>query len=73
MPIYEFQCKDCGTVQEILLKRMTEGSEELLPCEKCGALTEQTKLMSPPNHIYKGSGFYATDYKQKPTGQKEEK
>ena len=68
MPIYEYECKECGVVHDVLVKKVTDRTEERVWCEKCESITDHVKLMSRPNHIYKGSGFYATDYKPKPAG-----
>ncbi|HEV7667783.1 MAG TPA: FmdB family zinc ribbon protein [Thermoanaerobaculia bacterium] len=57
MPIYEYQCLQCGTRTEHLQKF----SDPPLPaCPKCGG--EVKKLISSPAFQFKGSGFYATDY-----------
>jgi putative FmdB family regulatory protein len=34
MPIYEYQCKKCGAVSEILT---TVGKEHLVSCKTCGS------------------------------------
>ena len=57
MPIYEYQCKQCGERHEII-QRISE--EPLTPCPKCGG--EMKKLISSPAIQFKGSGFYKTDY-----------
>lgn len=66
MPIYELQCDECENVQEVLSKRYEDDIVTELSCEVCEKSTVHRKIMSRPNHIYKGSGFYATDYKPKP-------
>jgi len=40
MPIYEYECANCGAVQEIIVKR---GAAQMLKCSKCGGhnLTKQ--------------------------------
>ncbi len=64
MPIYEYQCGECGKVFEVL-----HGISEkpALHCESCGG-TKVTRMMSAGAFVFKGSGFYATDYKNKPNG-----
>ncbi|HOJ93170.1 MAG TPA: zinc ribbon domain-containing protein [Dictyoglomaceae bacterium] len=60
MPIYEFECKKCHERYQII----TSFNEELPKvCIKCGG--ELKKVFSPIGIIFKGSGFYTTDYKKK--------
>jgi putative FmdB family regulatory protein len=42
MPIYEFECKQCHTTFEKLLKRMDEKAKE--PCPACGSKQTARKL-----------------------------
>ena len=60
MPIYCYKCKKCGKHEEIFY-RNTEASEREHRCDDCGGLLE--KIMAPAAVIFKGSGFYETDYK----------
>lgn len=62
MPIYEYYCERCNKIDEVL---KFPGEADEAACLICGGAMK--KLMSVPFHIYKGSGFYATDY-QKKTG-----
>ena len=59
MPTYEYECKKCGHVFEEF-QRIT--AEPLTKCPKCAG-----KLVRLPGAgagiIFKGSGFYATDYR----------
>ena len=62
MPTYEYLCKACGYRFE-KFQRIT--SEPVRICPKC-AKEEVTRLMSGGTGlIFKGSGFYITDYKNK--------
>ena len=62
MPIYEYQCSNCGhTFDE--LQKMSE--ESLTTCPKCGRKSLQRLIGSGAGVIFKGSGFYHTDYKKK--------
>ena len=70
MPLYEYQCKQCGSVLEILQKL---SDPQLTIHEKCGG--ELRRLLSPPAFQFKGTGWYVTDYakgpdKHKPSGEK---
>ncbi|MBN2119808.1 MAG: zinc ribbon domain-containing protein [Candidatus Omnitrophica bacterium] len=59
MPIYEYLCEFCGYKFE-KSQRMSE--EPLKECPHCGK--EVKRLISAGvGVIFKGKGFYATDYK----------
>ena len=45
MPIYEYECEDCGKKVEILHKRF--GQEESITCPDCGS-NKMRKLVSLP-------------------------
>lgn len=68
MPIYEYQCKQCGSHIE---KRQSLGEEPLKQCEKCGG--ELEKQWSLSGFQFKGAGWYVTDYSSKKDGGKSEK
>ena len=59
MPLYEYECKGCDRVFEVL-QRMNE--EPLKKCIHCGGVVE--KLISKSSFQFKGSGWYITDYKK---------
>jgi putative FmdB family regulatory protein len=59
MPIYEYRCATCGFENEYLQKV----SDPLLTdCPDCGKPTFN-KLVSAAGFQLKGSGWYATDFK----------
>jgi putative FmdB family regulatory protein len=58
MPIYGYRCNDCGHQVEVLQKF---SAEPLTVCPKCQG--KLTKMFYPAGMIFKGSGFYSTDYK----------
>ncbi len=58
MPTYGYRCSDCGHQFEIQ-QRMSD--EPLKVCPKCQG--KLTKILYPAGVIFKGSGFYTTDYK----------
>ena len=60
MPIYEYQCSDCGQTTEILQKTSDPNASR---CENCGG--ELERLLSAPAIRFKGSGWYVNDYSQK--------
>ena len=59
MPIYEYECKNCGRFE----KWQSIKSEPLKICPKCSRKVK--KLLSTVSFIFSGSGFYTTDYKHK--------
>ena len=60
MPTYEYQCEDCGREFDYL-QSMSEPRKT--KCEECGGKLK--KLVSAGSGlIFKGSGFYITDYKK---------
>ena len=70
MPIYEYRCSSCGTEHEVLQKF----SDALLSvCPSCQKST-LTKLVSAAGFQLKGSGWYATDFRNgsKPAAKKNE-
>lgn len=68
MPIYEYQCKQCGSHFE---KRQAVGEEPAKSCEKCGG--ELEKQWSLSGFQFKGEGWYVTDYAAKKSGGDEAK
>ncbi|RPJ00117.1 MAG: zinc ribbon domain-containing protein [Candidatus Aminicenantes bacterium] len=60
MPIYEYQCKTCHEVCEVLQKAKDKPPEK---CPKCGG--PMVKRISSPAIQFKGSGWYVTDYAKK--------
>jgi len=63
MPIYEYQCLQCGKRTELL---QGMGAAPMAACPHCGG--EVRKLISAPSFQFKGSGFYKTDYVDKKSG-----
>ena len=59
MPIYEYRCLDCG-FQDEFLQKVTE--PQMTVCPSCGKETFR-KLVSAAGFQLKGSGWYATDFK----------
>ena len=58
MPTYGYKCKSCGHEFEILQKM---SDPPLKTCPKCSG--ELQKKIYAAGVIYKGSGYYSTDYK----------
>jgi putative FmdB family regulatory protein len=63
MPIYEYRCSECG-FQDEYLQKVSE--PPLSVCPSCGKATFQ-KLLSAAGFQLKGSGWYATDFRNSGT------
>jgi putative FmdB family regulatory protein len=59
MPIYEYRCSSCGAEHEALQKL---SDAPLSVCPSCHKST-LTKLVSAAGFQLKGSGWYATDFR----------
>lgn len=59
MPIYEYECKKCGCHFEV---RQDFDDEPVTECKNDGCKGPAHRVFSPPTIIFKGSGFYVTDY-----------
>ena len=57
MPIYEYQCEQCGEVEEALQKI---SDKPLTKCKNCSGKLH--KLISQSAFHLKGTGWYVTDY-----------
>ena len=68
MPIYEYVCQDCENAFEV---KQGINDPPLTSCSKCEGPVK--KIISAPAIMFKGSGWYVTDYsdKLKPPGQEE--
>jgi putative FmdB family regulatory protein len=58
MPTYGYRCGACGHEFEIVQKI---SDEPLGTCPKCQG--KLSKILYPTGVIFKGSGYYTTDYK----------
>jgi putative FmdB family regulatory protein len=59
MPIYEYRCSACGFEKDALQKM---ADAPLVDCPNCGK-PALVKLVSAAGFQLKGSGWYATDFK----------
>jgi putative FmdB family regulatory protein len=64
MPLYEYKCRSCGAVFEVMQKF---SDRPLRLHENCGG--ELQRLISPSALRFKGTGWYVTDYAKKGNGQ----
>jgi putative FmdB family regulatory protein len=56
VPTYDYQCRSCGTVTEVIHAMVEDGPAV---CEICGG--QLRRVLYPTGIIFKGSGFYSTD------------
>lgn len=63
MPTYDYKCEECGYEFEKFQSMMED------PIKKCPECNGKVKRLigSGAGLIFKGSGFYITDYKKKET------
>ena len=61
MPTYTYQCKKCEAVVDHFHGM---NAQPRIKCEECGAACKRL-IGTGAGIIFKGSGFYETDYKQK--------
>lgn len=60
MPIYEYQCDSCTYRFEV---KQSIKDDPLSTCARCGKAVR--RLISSPGIMFKGSGWYVTDYSDK--------
>jgi len=60
MPIYEYECSECGRIDEVLQKF---SDKPLDRCKHCSGKLH--KLISHSSFHLKGTGWYITDYANK--------
>jgi putative FmdB family regulatory protein len=63
MPLYEYECEECGVRFERLQPKK---KPTIKTCPECGGSVR--RLIQPPRIIFKGSGFYVTDNRRSSVG-----
>ena len=61
MPTYEYICKECGHQFEAF---QSITADTLSVCPECSGMIRR-KISGGAGLVFKGSGFYITDYKKK--------
>jgi putative FmdB family regulatory protein len=62
MPTYEYECGACGHRFE---KYQTMTEKAVKKCPKCGKAKAERIISGGAGVLFKGSGFYQTDYRSK--------
>jgi len=62
MPTYDYECSSCNHTFE-LFQNITERPRR--KCPRCGRMTLRRLIGNGAAVIFKGSGFYQTDYRSK--------
>ncbi|MFQ5888898.1 MAG: FmdB family zinc ribbon protein [Gemmatimonadota bacterium] len=60
MPTYEYRCRSCGHAFE-RFQRISE--PPIRSCPECGKRRVERLISTGGGLVFKGPGFYATDYK----------
>ncbi|MCX7840226.1 MAG: zinc ribbon domain-containing protein [Anaerolineae bacterium] len=68
MPIYEYECPACGTTFE-QVQHFNDAPLQQCPNGHHGV----RRVFTPAGIIFKGSGFYTTDYRRNGNGNSENK
>lgn len=66
MPTYEYRCEACGSRFERFQKMSDEPVET---CPECGEPEAERLMSAGAGLVFKGSGFYETDYKKAERGE----
>ncbi len=67
MPTYEYECQKCKKHFDVFQKM---SDEPVKVCPKCGGKAERL-IGFGSGVIFKGSGFYETDYKKRSKSEKD--
>ena len=61
MPIYRYECRQCRATFKLFQRN---GNRPEVVCPECGA-RDAERLLPRVGVIYRGSGYYSTDYRGK--------
>lgn len=70
MPTYEYRCRACGHDFERFQKI---SDDPVRTCPECGEDEAERLISAGGGLVFKGSGFYATDYRDAGPGKREGK
>lgn len=60
MPTYDYKCKACGHTWELF---QSMSAKHVKACPECGRKTAERLIGTGAALLFKGSGFYETDYR----------
>jgi putative FmdB family regulatory protein len=60
MPTYDYRCKACGHTWELF---QSMSAKHVKACPSCGKQTAERLIGTGAAVMFKGSGFYQTDYR----------
>lgn len=60
MPTYDYECKNCDHNWEVF---QSIKAKPIRKCPECGKLKAKRMIGTGAGIIFKGSGFYETDYR----------
>jgi len=60
MPTYDYRCRECDHEWEVF---QSIKANAIRKCPECGRLKAQRQIGPGAGIIFKGSGFYQTDYR----------
>jgi len=60
MPTYDYECRSCGHKYELFQSIKAEPEKK---CPSCGKNTAKRLIGAGGTIIFRGPGFYATDYR----------
>jgi putative FmdB family regulatory protein len=66
MPFYRYECRSCAQTFRVFHQN---GTSPPICCPDCGG-KEANRLLPRIGVVYKGSGYYSTDYRSKEREQK---
>jgi len=69
MPTYDYRCQSCGQILEAFQKM---SDKPLVLCPNCGKETLTRIVSGGAGVIYRGEGWYVTDYSKKSSGGRDE-
>ncbi|XDD49256.1 FmdB family zinc ribbon protein [Leptospira sp. WS92.C1] len=67
MPTYDYKCKACGQIFEHFHSMKDDPIKDCLLCGKKGEVDRM--ISNGSGIIFKGTGFYVTDYKKGGSGE----
>jgi putative FmdB family regulatory protein len=70
VPTYEYECRACGHTLEAF---QSFSEKPLRKCPRCRKMKLQRLIGTGAGFIFKGSGFYETDYRSKEYKEKAKK